>query len=158
MTKNKKLQEIKPNTLLVHHVKGQPDISTYVQEKGFLTFDTHRETPCILVPNSELYPKPKITKFSGVSAQKSLIFCSLIRRLCARKCCWQFPASQTGIIHSYQMHHRFEAYLWPKVQPSAEASSSAEFSAIFSTEVSASAEGKIIDLRLNTAIKLTKDT
>ena len=30
----------------VHHVKGQPAASTYVQKKGCITFDTNRATPC----------------------------------------------------------------------------------------------------------------
>ena len=30
----------------VQHVKGQAAASTYVQKKGCLTCDTHRETPC----------------------------------------------------------------------------------------------------------------
>ena len=29
-----------------HHVKGQPAASTYVREKGCVTFDTNRDTPC----------------------------------------------------------------------------------------------------------------
>ena len=40
-------KNIKPFSLLVQHVKGQPDSSTYVRKKGCLTFDTIRETPCI---------------------------------------------------------------------------------------------------------------
>ena len=39
-------QKIKPTTLLVQHVKGQPDSSTYVQKKGCLKCHTNRETPC----------------------------------------------------------------------------------------------------------------
>ena len=42
-------QKIKPTTLPVHHVKGQPAAPTYVQKKGCFTFDTNRETPCISV-------------------------------------------------------------------------------------------------------------
>ena len=30
-----------------HHAKGQPAASMYAQQKGCLTFYTHRETPCI---------------------------------------------------------------------------------------------------------------
>ena len=39
-------QIIKSTSLLVQHIKGQPDSSICVQEKGCLTFDTIRETPC----------------------------------------------------------------------------------------------------------------
>ena len=39
-------QQIKPKPLLVQHVKGQPAASTYVQEKGGVTCDTNRGTPC----------------------------------------------------------------------------------------------------------------
>ena len=39
-------QKIKSTSLLVQHIKGHPDSSTYVREKGCLTFDTIRETPC----------------------------------------------------------------------------------------------------------------
>ena len=39
-------QKIKSATMLVHHVKGQPPASTYVREKGGVTFDTIRVTPC----------------------------------------------------------------------------------------------------------------
>ena len=38
--------EIKSASMPVQHVKGQPAASTYVREKGCLTFDTNRETPC----------------------------------------------------------------------------------------------------------------
>ena len=31
----------------VHHVKGQPAASTYVQEKGGVTCDTNRGTHCM---------------------------------------------------------------------------------------------------------------
>ena len=31
-----------------HHVKGQPAASTYVREKGCVTFDTNRDTPCTM--------------------------------------------------------------------------------------------------------------
>ena len=41
-------QKTKPATLLVQHVKGQPAASTYVREKGGVTFDTIHVTPCIL--------------------------------------------------------------------------------------------------------------
>ena len=40
-------QNIKPFTLPVHHVKGQPAAPTYVRKKGCVTFDTNRDTPCI---------------------------------------------------------------------------------------------------------------
>ena len=40
------IQNIKPETLLVQHVKGQADLSRYVREKGCVTFDTNRDTPC----------------------------------------------------------------------------------------------------------------
>ena len=39
-------QKIKSTTMPDHHVKGQPAAPTYVREKGCLTFDTNRETPC----------------------------------------------------------------------------------------------------------------
>ena len=39
-------QKIKSTTLLVQHIKGQPDSSTYVRKKGCVTFDTNRDTPC----------------------------------------------------------------------------------------------------------------
>ena len=39
-------QKIKSATMPVQHVKGQPAAPTYVREKGCLTFDTNRETPC----------------------------------------------------------------------------------------------------------------
>ena len=39
-------KKIKPNQLLVLHVKGQPAASKYVREKGYVTFDTYRGTPC----------------------------------------------------------------------------------------------------------------
>ena len=39
-------QKIKSATMPVHHVKGQPAVSTYVWEKGCITFDTNRDTPC----------------------------------------------------------------------------------------------------------------
>ena len=29
-----------------HHAKGQPAASTYVREKGRVTFDTNHDTPC----------------------------------------------------------------------------------------------------------------
>ena len=45
-------QKIKSATLLVQHVKGQPDSPTYVREKGCLTFYTNRETPCSFPANS----------------------------------------------------------------------------------------------------------
>ena len=40
-------QKIEPKPLLIQHVKGQPAASTYVQEKGGVTCDTNRGTPCI---------------------------------------------------------------------------------------------------------------
>ena len=40
------LQKIEPDPLLVQHIKGQPAVSTYVQEKGGITFYSIRETPC----------------------------------------------------------------------------------------------------------------
>ena len=39
-------QKIKSATMPVHHVKGQPGTSTYVREKGRITFHTNRVTPC----------------------------------------------------------------------------------------------------------------
>ena len=39
-------QIIKSTTLLVQHVKGQPDSSRFVLEEGGVTFDTNRGTPC----------------------------------------------------------------------------------------------------------------
>ena len=39
-------QKIKSASMPDHHVKGQPAAAMYVREKGRLTFDTHRETPC----------------------------------------------------------------------------------------------------------------
>ena len=48
-------QKIKPTTLLVQHVKGQPDSSTYVREKGRLTCDTNRETPCKNLESSGIF-------------------------------------------------------------------------------------------------------
>ena len=33
----------------VHYVKGQPAVSTYVREKGGVTFDTNHGTPCMRV-------------------------------------------------------------------------------------------------------------
>ena len=41
--------KIKSASMPVHHVKGQPGVSTYVREKGCLTCDTHRETPCAIL-------------------------------------------------------------------------------------------------------------
>ena len=32
-----------------HHIKGEPSSSTYVREKGGLTFYTNRETPCSFI-------------------------------------------------------------------------------------------------------------
>ena len=58
------IQKIKSGTLLVQHVKGQPDSSTYVQEKGGVTFDTNRGTPCISPP-STLQGKCKL-QFQGI--------------------------------------------------------------------------------------------
>ena len=43
-------QNIKPETLLVQHVKGQADLSRYVREKGCVTFDANRDTPCSTRP------------------------------------------------------------------------------------------------------------
>ena len=39
-------QKIKSGTVPDHHVKGQPAASTYVREKGGVTFDTIRVTLC----------------------------------------------------------------------------------------------------------------
>ena len=39
-------QKIKPKPLLVQHVKGQPDSSTYVREKGCVKIYSNRDTPC----------------------------------------------------------------------------------------------------------------
>ena len=39
-------QKIKSATMPIHHVKGQPAASTYVREKGGVTFYTNRVTPC----------------------------------------------------------------------------------------------------------------
>ena len=39
-------QKIKPNTLLVQHVKGQRAASTYVRAKGCIKCYTNRVTPC----------------------------------------------------------------------------------------------------------------
>ena len=39
-------QHIKSDPLLVQHVKGQPDSTTYAQEKGGVTIDNNRGTPC----------------------------------------------------------------------------------------------------------------
>ena len=39
-------QKIEPKPMLVHHVKGQPALSTYVREKGGVTCYTNRGTPC----------------------------------------------------------------------------------------------------------------
>ena len=41
-------QIIKSTTLLVQHVKGQPDSSRFVLEEGGVNFDTNRGTPCIM--------------------------------------------------------------------------------------------------------------
>ena len=41
------IQEIKSGTMPDHHVKGQPAASTYIREKGGVTFDTYHGTPCI---------------------------------------------------------------------------------------------------------------
>ena len=41
-----KVEKIEPKPLLVQHVEGQPAAATYVREKGDVTFDTNRETPC----------------------------------------------------------------------------------------------------------------
>ena len=42
-------QKIKPTTLPIHHVKGQPAAPTYVRKKACVTFDTNRDTPCSTV-------------------------------------------------------------------------------------------------------------
>ena len=42
-------QKIKSTSLLVQHIKGHPDSSTYVRKKGCVTFDTNRDTPCIYI-------------------------------------------------------------------------------------------------------------
>ena len=34
--------------MLIHHVKGYPDPSMYGKNKGRITFDTNRATPCIM--------------------------------------------------------------------------------------------------------------
>ena len=39
-------QKIKSTTMLVHHVKGQPAVSTYVQEKGGVKNPVDPWTPC----------------------------------------------------------------------------------------------------------------
>ena len=47
--------KIKPKPLLVQHVKGQPDSSTYVREKGRIKSHTIHETPCIVGGESGLW-------------------------------------------------------------------------------------------------------
>ena len=39
-------KKIEPEPLLVQHIKGQPAASTYVREKGGITFYSIRKTPC----------------------------------------------------------------------------------------------------------------
>ena len=42
-------QQIKPKPLLVQHVKVQPAASIFVWEKGGVTCETNRGTPCIFL-------------------------------------------------------------------------------------------------------------
>ena len=42
-------QKTKPKTMLIQHVKGYPDTSMYIKNKGGITLDTDRETPCSIV-------------------------------------------------------------------------------------------------------------
>ena len=42
-------QKTKPKTMLIQHVKGYPDPSMYIKNKGGITLDTDRETPCMCV-------------------------------------------------------------------------------------------------------------
>ena len=41
-------QNIKSATMPVQHAKGQPGASTYVREKGGVTFHTNRDAPCTI--------------------------------------------------------------------------------------------------------------
>ena len=44
----KVFKKIKSATMPVHHVKGQPDRSTYVRKMGVITFYTNCRSPCIM--------------------------------------------------------------------------------------------------------------
>ena len=48
-------QKIKSTTMSVHYVKGQPGASTYVREKGVITSDTIRATPCPVGKNCRIF-------------------------------------------------------------------------------------------------------
>ena len=51
-------QKTKPKTMLIQHVKGYPDTSMYIKNKGGITLDTDRETPCSFLTQNEEDPSP----------------------------------------------------------------------------------------------------
>ena len=61
-----KMSQIKSSTMPIHHIKGQPGLSTYVQKKWCLTCDTNRETLCSLL----LYHNPVVGPRGGMAERE----------------------------------------------------------------------------------------